>query len=246
MSIYGNIKKIFFGVFLLLSISKYTYSQPQEQGFRAGIKMPYTYDLGYFVRFHTRFAIHVSTQFVTFPFSKVPTGYMNLLGADKNITAILNEPFSIGAGLDIGAHYYFGSDNRRYYGALSMQWMNLLKRDISDEVINNAFGVDLNSGEIPLGPIAKSQSTKPLTLNTNYLNLGFIFGKIVPLLNPNMELRIEAEISKTIYSHHYLQSDYRYITPIAELTSDKLKETMKKYGWFPTLNVYFIYKISKN
>jgi len=221
------------------------FSQPEEQGFRAGIKLPYTYDLGYFVRFHTRFAIHLSTQFITFPFSKLPTGYMNIWGADPDITAILNEPFSIGAGLDVGAHYYFGSDNRRYYGALSVQWMNLLKRDITDDVIYNAFGVDLNSGEIPLGPISKSQSTKPLTLNTNYVNLGLIVGKIIPVQNKNTELRIEVGVNKTIFSHHYLQSDYRYISPIAELTNEKLQETMKKYGWFPTVNVYFIYKISK-
>ncbi len=245
MSIKRHFIKIIISITLILFTSNLAFSQPEEQGLRAGIKLPYTYDIGYFVRFSTRFAIHLSTQFVTFPFSKVPTGYMNLWGADPNITAILNEPFSIGAGLDIGAHYYFGSDNRRYYGAFSIQWMNLLKRDITDDVINKAFDVDLNSGEIPLGPIAKSQSTKPLTLNTNYINIGFIAGKIIPLLNPNSELRVEVGINKTILSHHNLQSDYRYISPISELTNEKLQQTMKKYGWFPTINVYYIYKLSK-
>ncbi|HHB52207.1 MAG TPA: hypothetical protein ENK75_04075 [Saprospiraceae bacterium] len=238
-------KIVFISITIILISAHTASSQPEEQGFRAGIKLPYTYDLGYFVRFNTRFAIHLSTQFVTFPFSKAPTGYMNFWGADPNITAFRNEPFSIGAGLDVGAHYYFGSDNRRYYGALSVQWMNLLKRDISDNVINKALDVDLNSGEIPLGPIAKSQSTKPLTLNTNYVNIGFIVGKIIPLLNPNTELRVEVGINKAVYSHHNLQSDYRYISPISELTNTKLQETMKKYGWFPTINVYYIYKISK-
>lgn len=245
MSICRYFKRIFMSIALLLMTIQVVFSQPEEQGFRVGIKLPYTYDLGYLVRFNTRIAIHLSTQFVTFPFSKVPTGYMNLWGADPDITAILNDPFSIGAGIDVGIHYYFGTDNRRYYSALSVQWMNLLKRDITDEVIYNAFGLDLNSGEIPLGPIAKSQSTKPLTINTNYVNLGFIVGKIIPLQNQNTELRIEAGVNKTIFSHHYLQSDYRYISPVAELTNEKLQYTMKKYGWFPTINVYFIYKISK-
>lgn len=245
MSNSNHCKTILLSVFLVLFTNYYAVSQAQEQGVRVGIKLPYTYDLGYFVRFHTRFAIHISTQFVTFPFSKAPTGFMNIWGANPDITAILNEPFSIGAGLDVGAHYYFGSDNRRYYAIISMQWMNLLKRDISDEVINNAFDVNLNSGEIPLGPIAKSQSIKPLTLNTNYVNLGLFFGKIVPLLNPNYEIRIEVGVNKTVFSHHYLQSDYRYISPISKLTNEKLQEAMKKYGWFPTVNIYFIYKISK-
>jgi hypothetical protein len=169
---------------------------------------------------------------------------MNLFGADPNVTAILEEPFSIGAGLDLGFHYYFGTDSRRYYGALSVQWMNLLKRDLKDEVINNAFDLNFNTpGAVTYGPISKSQSNKPLTLNTNYVNLGFIFGKIVPLPNSENEVRIEFAINKTIFSHHNLQSDYRYITPISELTNESLQSTMRKYGWFPTFNAYFIYKL---
>jgi hypothetical protein len=239
-------RKLYF-LFLIITItifSKQAKAQDINQGLRFGAKLPYTYDIGYFNRFSTRFAIHISSQFVTIPFNNVPIGYMNLWGADENITAILDDPFLIGAGIDVGAHYYFGSDNRRYYGGMSIQWMNLLKKDIDDEVINNAFGVDLSSSDYPLGPISKPQSTKPLTLNTNYVNFGIFFGKILPLYNnPDAELRLEIGINKVIFSHHNLQSDYRYITPVTEITNTELQKTMKKYGWFPTINFYFIHKL---
>ena len=68
---------------------------------------------------------------------------MEMWGADPKLTAILEEPFSIGAGMDIGAHYYFGTDNRRYYVGLSVQWMNLLKRDIDDI---QKMGVKIHTG----------------------------------------------------------------------------------------------------
>ncbi len=69
-------------------------------------------------------------------------------------------------------------------------------------------------------------------------------GKIIPLQNKVTELRIEFELSKVIFSHHNLQSDYRYITPVSEQANESLQNTMKKYGWFPTINIYFIYKLT--
>ncbi len=241
------LRKIFFLllIWLFSILPRGIQAQDINQGLRVGLKIPYTYDIGLFHRFSTRFAMHISTQFITVPFNNVPVGYMNLWGADPDVTAILDDPFLIGAGIDVGGHYYFGTDNRRYYFSMNLQWMNLLKKDIEDEVINNAFGVDLSSNLYPEGPLSKYQSTKPLTLNTNYVNLGIFVGKIIPLYNnSNAELRIEIGINKVIFSRHNLQSDYRYISPVTEMTNTELQNTMKKYGWFPTFNFYYIYKLS--
>ncbi len=235
--------RVLFLLNLLFISTQFVNAQLEEQGYRVGIKLPYTYDIGYFFRFNTRLAGYVSTQFITIPFSAVPINMMNMLGANADITAILKEPFSIGAGIDLGMHYYFGTDSRRYYFALNTQWMNLLKRDIKDKVINKAFNTDLNSADIPIGPIAKWQSRKPLTINTNYINIGIVFGKIIPLRKKKTELRLEIALSKTVYSHHNLQSDYRIITPIAQQTNSQLQSLFRKYGWFPSLNIYFIYKL---
>jgi hypothetical protein len=211
-------------------------------GVKMGIKLPYTYNIAYYMRINDRLGAYIGAQAVTFPFHSTPIGYMTMWGGDENTAEILREPFSIGAGVDLGAHYYFGADNRRYYFGLSIEWMNLLKRDIKDSVIENAFGVDLSS--YPEGPILKESSVKPLTLNTNYLNIGFIFGKRFLMIHqPRWQMSLELEISKTIYSHHFLFSDYRYITPVEKTTSTELKKLMLKYGWFPTFNVFFYYLI---
>jgi hypothetical protein len=215
----------------------------EGQAIRLGLRLPYTYDFGYFQRFNVRFGLHAGAQFATFPFSSSPLLFMNLFGAEPEMTLVLKDPFTVGAGGDVGLHYYFGKDNRRYYTGLSVQWMTLLKKDITDSVINEAFNVNLSSGEIPLGPIAKSQSIKPLTLNSHYWSLGFIFGKIIPINQSNREIRLEIEINKVIYSHHRLQSDYRYISPIAEKTNEGLQQMMRKYGWFPTINIYYLLQL---
>lgn len=223
-------------------------AQKGDQAIRVGLKLPFTYDIGYYHRFSNRIGMHASAQIVTIPFSGVSIGMMNLFGADPNITAILEEPFSIGAGIDHGWHYYFGTDNRRYYGGISAQWMSLLKRDIEDKTIDKAFAGEDNGcptlDKCPVNPVQQIAGSKPLTLNTNYVNIGLTFGVIFQLANKNAELRLEGELSKTIISRHHLQSDYRFITPIAERTNEALKESMNKYGWFPSLNIYYIYKLN--
>lgn len=234
------LKKILFSlslVFIFLSMKAQDYT-----GIKMGIKLPYSYNLSYYMRISDRIGTYFGGQAITFPFSSVPIGYFKMWGADEKMAEILREPYSIGAGVDMGMHYYFGADNRRYYGGLALEWMNLLKRDIEDKVINEAFNVDLDS--YPVGPILENLSVKPLTLNTNYLNLGFIFGtRFLLPYKPNWEMALELEISKTVYSHHFLFSDYRYITPVEKTASAELKKMMLKYGWFPTINVFFLYKL---
>jgi hypothetical protein len=240
-NIYKNLLWACVGFLLLApNISK---AQMVEDGVRFGLKIPYTYDIGYYKRFNTRIGIYVDAQFITIPFSNVPLAYMEMWGGDPKLTNILDMPFTIGFGFDVGGHYYFGSDNRRYYVGLSVQWMTLLKRDIEDEVINEAFDVDLSGPMFPEGPITKDDSTKPLTINTNYFQLGFLVGKKWQLRDPRLEVRVEAAISMNIWSNHYLQSDYRYITPVAKEANEALKDLMRKYAWFPTLNVFMIYKL---
>ena len=218
-------------------------AQMVEQGIHFGLKIPYTYDFGYYKRFSSRFGMHLDVQMITIPFSNMPMTYMEMWGADPKLTNILDMPFTLGVGVDLGPHYYFGSDNRRYYVGISFQWMNLLKRDIEDEVINEAFGVDLDGPDFPEGPISKDDSTKPLTITTNYIQLGFFAGKKWQLRSPEWEIRAEAGLSMNVWSNHVLASDYRYLTPIADRCNNELKSMMKKYGWYPTLNVFLIYKL---
>jgi len=239
------IKKLFLSLFFITVVlsSKQGFAQDAAQALHFGLKLPYTYNIGYYQRFNPRIGMHADFQFITIPFNNAPLAFMEMYGADQKLTAILREPFTIGAGFDIGAHYYFGSDNRRYYAGLSVQWMNLLKRDIEDNVINEAFDVDLDGHFFPIGPISKADSKKPLTLNTNYVQLGFFAGKKWQLYHPEWEVRLEAALSMNILSHHNLQSDYRYITPVAKQANEELQQMFKKYAWFPSLNIFLVYKL---
>ncbi len=224
-------------------------SQAGDQGLRFGLKLPYTYDIGYYHRFSTRIGMHLSTQFVTVPISNTVTGMMNLYGADPKVTAILEEPLTFGYGFDHGWEYYFGTDNRRYYGGLSVQWMTLLKQELNDEVIDNALADDPIIGcetldKCPINTGHQFPDSKALTLKSNYVNVSLTFGVTFKVPhNKKSEFRLEGQLAKTIASRHALYSEYRYISPISERVNEDLQDTMIKYGWFPSLNIFYIYKL---
>lgn len=239
-------------VFLFLIISllpREALSQAGDQGLRVGLKLPYTYDIGYYQRFSPRIGMYVSTQFVTVPMSNSVTGLMNLYGSDPKITAILDEGFAFGYGFDHGWQYYFGTDNRRYYGGLSVQWMSLLKQEIKDEVVDNAYANDPDNAiksldEYPVNTAQQFQDSKALTMNTSYLNIALTFGITFKIPNnKNSEFRLESQLAKNIASRHYLYSDYRYISPLTERVNSDLQDIMMKYGWFPSINFFYIYKL---
>ncbi|MCK5775086.1 MAG: hypothetical protein KAH25_02860, partial [Bacteroidales bacterium] len=214
---------------------------------RSGIKLPYTYDVGYYHRFTTRIGMYVGVQMVTFPFSGTQTGIMNLLGADPNMTAILRESMGFGIGLDHGWQYHFGSDRRRYYVGFSVQWMTLPKQDINDKVIDDSFIENPIDGcptleDCPINPMHHLYDSEKLTINTNYVNVMATFGYTIFLQHKN-EIRLEGSLAKTIASRHYLHSDYRYISPFTDAVNDGLQDIMLKYGWFPSINVYYIHKL---
>ena len=125
--------------------------------------------------------------------------------------------------------------------------MWLPKQDIIDQVVNMAFDNDGIAGcptleDCPTNPMHHLYDAKKLTINTNYVNISFAFGYTIFLHSKN-QIRIEGAIAKTIASRHYLYSEYRYISPFTERTNERLQDIMLKYGWFPSINVYYIHKI---
>ena len=222
-------------------------AQAGDQAVRIGLKLPYTYDIGYYHRFSTRIGMHISTQIVTFPFSSSVTGVMNLYGADENMTNILKESMGFGIGLDHGWQYYFGTDRRRYYVGAKVMWMTLLKQEIDDEIVNTAIDGKMIDGcnsmdECPTNPAHRFGDSQKLTINTNYVNVAVTAGMTFFLHGGN-EIKVEGEIAKTIASRHYLYSEYRYISPITDYVNTGLQDIMMKYGWFPSINIYYIYKL---
>lgn len=228
-------------LFVILGFSSTAVRGQELQGIKAGIKMPYSYNIGYFAQFTERWAMALGAQAVTYPFNNTYTGLMNLYGADVDKTRILKQSFTFTWGFEGAAYYFFGTDNRRYYASINIQWMSFYKMNLADSVINNGLNVDLSS--YPEGPIDKTMSVKPLTLSGNFMQVGIVAGKKFFFMNPKFELHLEVGLSKSIGAHFRLASDYRYISPVDDLLNKELKRVFAKFGWLPTFNAVYIFKL---
>ncbi len=229
----------FWIIISLFTVLLHFHSQGNDvRGIRYGFKIPYSYDLTYYQRFNTKIALYGGLQLTSVPFQNSSIKIMEFWGGDVNIASILDQPYVMGTGIDIGSNFYLGKKNKFYFSA-AFQWMDLFEKDIEDMVINNALGVDIS--KLPEGPIPKFLSEHPLTINSNYLNLALGLGKSINLKSSRYYvMNIEFQLSKTIASHHFLNSDYRYLTPIQNKASNELKILYLNYGWFPLINIYFI------
>lgn len=232
---------IFFSLFLFSGIE--VLAKKEIRGIYYGIEMPYSYHFGFYAKQSTRLAIMGNAKIFAIPINQGYTGIMGLWGADEKLIHVLQKPFRFGYGFEGRGHYYFGTDNRRYYVGITAQMILLPKVKISDQVINDAYNIDLSSHDFPEDPVAKLRSTEPLTLKSTYANIGIFAGKRFFYMEPGFEMFVEVGINKTVFSNHRLASDYRYITPAQEMNNSALKELMWKYGWAPGINISLIKKI---
>lgn len=238
-------KNILLAIFISLFLFTGNRLQAKKEirGIYYGIELPYSYHFGFYAKQSSRLAIMGNAKIFAPPFNHAYTMVMQMWGANEKAINVLKEPFRFGYGFEGRAHYYFGTDNRRYYVGINAQMILLPKVKISDNIINQAYNVDLSSHDFPEDPVAKLRSTEPLTLKSTYANLGVFFGKRFFYMEPGFELFLEAGVNKTVFSNHRLASDYRYITPVHELNNSTLKEMMLKYGWAPGINISLIKKI---
>lgn len=225
-------------IFLLFFTTAIIARAGDVQGIRYGFKVPYSYDLSYYKRLNHDFAFYGGIQLTSIPFQNSSIKIMELWGGDVKIASILEEPYVMGAGLDLGYNFYPWKNSNFYFTA-AIQWMDLVKTDIDDILINDALDVDIS--KYPEGPIPKSLSQNPLTINSHYLNFALGVGKSLNVKTSKFYIvNLEFQISKTLASNHFLDSDYRYLTPVSNRASQELKNLYLKYGWFPLLNIYFI------
>lgn len=216
----------------------------QSQSLKAGVELPLQYSIGIENRFTEALAVHGQIGTVFFPFNYTALGMMETYGGNKGMTDILDANFHSGITLGLGGNYYFSKQTRKNYAGPFFQYFNMLKADISDNVINDYFDVDLNS--YASGAIPRNMSREPLTLTTNFIQLGFLYGRRIFFYKKNeMELHFEFGISKTIYSNSRIDSDFRIFSmELKDNVNKTINDYYKKHALLTTINIYYIYKFN--
>lgn len=214
----------------------------QDVNLKFGLKFPTAVNLGAEIEFENLpESFYYAEIFITsYPFTNVNMKMMRLYGADINMSNVLIKPLHFGFGVELGSNFNLRKSRLNDYLIVNANFLSLSKTLINDDLINQAFDVDLDSHSYPLGLREKQYSTEPLSLKSTMFNIGLGYAVQKDITHSKLSIRFAFEVKKTFYSKHRLYSDYRFLTPIEKLTDSELNKMLIKYGFFPSLNVYFI------
>lgn len=219
------------------------FAKTQSRSIKVGLELPTQLSIGIEERFHEAYCVYGQIGLVTFPLDKATIGLMKIWNAPDNLLKVMEPAYRLGMVLNLGASYYFSRSTRMNYCGPVIQWFRLANADIPEKPVNDYFEVDLSGPDFPLGPIPISMSKEPLTLKSNYLQLGMVIGQKINFYRQDRrELRIELAMNKNIYSRHTIESDYRYLGSFQKRFNNEFKDMYKKFAIFPSINIYYIYK----
>lgn len=216
-------------------------TKAQDLSLKFGIKAPNSINAGIEMPFEDERVgnYYAELYLSSYPFSLSRLKVLDFFGANSKMTEVFSEPLYLGLGFETGFNFALSDKKVHDYIKINLSVLSLPNTLITDEVINNAFNVDLDSPKYPRGFVREDMSTMPLTLKSSFFNLGLAYSYQLDLRKNSF--RFEFELKKTFWSKHRLYSDYRFLTPIEKMTDKELNKMMLKYGWFPSLNFYYVF-----
>jgi hypothetical protein len=202
---------------------------------KIGTQIPFQHSIIYDHRITEGFSINGGFGLIAAPYTGLISSSLEKKGlVSSNDRAIIDRSFRSGLSYELGANMHFQRNYVRVFGQLTR-----LRGDLALTDLANIY-FDTN---IP--PVAKFLS--PIEIRSTVPMVGALFGRRFPV-GPRSEIHAELSISKTLghstsYKTGTFVDNIEIVNDIAynELDND-LDLFFDKYGWIPSLNLYYVYK----
>lgn len=204
---------------------------------KIGTDIPLQFALGYNYSPDKGVGGGLKVGILTEPHSSIILAAMEAFGTQEAIVEIVRDGFKMGIVLDGSASWHW---KKNYVGA-NLIFINLSAGEAPLDVIDGNYDLDLLSYSDLLTSLFGQESMK-INLNSNLLQMGFHYGRRVPLKD-KLELQLEFGLSKNIGSTNNFSSDFPYPLTIYNAIDEDLQEAYRKYAIIPTLGIYLVYTI---
>ncbi|MBK7959238.1 MAG: hypothetical protein IPK03_14770 [Bacteroidetes bacterium] len=88
---------------------------------------------------------------------------------------------------------------------------------------------------------------KEFSLGCQLHNAGLLYGRIIPLKNEKMQIRLELSLSKTFASTSKMSTERNInLTKINEQIQTELNGYFLQYAYLPSINVQWVYLFGKS
>jgi hypothetical protein len=222
------IKSILVALFFLA----YTALSAQHSEISVGVHAPLYYTVGYEYNFNSKVSLNAQVGLLTKPFDEVIVKIIKTAGANKQAVNFVGDSYRIGWNFQPTLKFHFGKN----YIAPYYSYLKLYADFDPAEVIQNLYGYNI-SGWLGSGG-------SDYAINSNLHNAGLLYGRRIPF-SPAFELRLEASFAKTLGSDSNLRNSNGNNVPFfSDYANSELKEYYWKYGYLPSINLLFVYKIN--
>ncbi|NOS91324.1 MAG: hypothetical protein HOP30_05345 [Cyclobacteriaceae bacterium] len=213
-----------------------------QHSVKIGTQIPLQYAVQYDYQWNKHWSANAQVGVLTKPYDQVILDVLKAFGVEQSIVNVLTNAFNFGVISQVGTNYHFGKN----YVGVTGSWIHLQAADTPISAIQTAFNV--NVGSYPVRPRQNAQSPIAITLSSDLYNAGILYGRRFTFKNPKIEIHTEFSFSKTLASSSYVESPQRSLENLSELIDTELKSDYSSYGYLPSINVFFVYKlgVSKN
>jgi hypothetical protein len=225
---------------LFLLITTCGFAQQSRSSVFAGTQFPLQFTAGYQYQVHPLISVRAQAGAMTHPLDKIFLYSMEQSGLNKDLSRIIKESFDIGylgtAGVNI--HY------RRYYLGVYGQLVHLRGQGRLTEALYTYYRNDLPPIPPEFQPLLDGLQLK---WQSNIWNAGILAGRKFVLPKPRLAVHTEVGFTRTFSASNAFASNNTFLdqTTLADQIYARLdyefKEAFRKYGYYPSVNLYLFY-----
>jgi hypothetical protein len=240
-----QMKKIFKRFLLLLTlVSSAAFAQfrqssksvrDEQNYFAIGTQIPFQHSLIYGHYFSPAFSVNAGIGLITTPYTGVIFNGLESKGLISDTDRkVIDRTFMMGISYQVGANFHFNKNYIRAFGQLATLRGNLTYTDLANLYL-----------KMNIPPISRFLS--PIQIRSTVPMIGVLYGRSFTI-GDHSEIHIEGSISKTL-GHHTTYRTNTFLDNIGAVNqfvytgiNNDLDTYFNKYGWLPSLNVYYVYK----
>jgi hypothetical protein len=234
------IKKIAIIVLPFLLICGKNFAQQSRREVLVGVQVPLQFTAGYQYQLHPRVSFRMQAGVMTHPLDKIFLYSMEQSGLNKNLSSIIKESFDVGYLGTAGVNFHY----KKFYLGLNGQYAHLRGQGRLTAALYTYYKKDLPTIPAEFQPLLDGLQIK---WQSDIWNAGMLVGRKFLLHNPRLAIYTELGFTKTFSSSNTFSSNNTFLdqTPLADEIYARLdyefKEAFRKYGYYPSINVYLSY-----
>ena len=216
---------------LLMGLPFLGWGQPSIQH-AIGVQweLPLQYGVRYDFRPVKLLSAHLGVGLLSEPNSTAIFNTLEAFGTDKETLNLLDKALQTGLVLESGLNLHFGKN----YSGLYLQVVRLSGKDTAYDIVEQTLNEDLTTYPSRRGISVVDERT--LTLNSNLLQLGWLYGRIFPLKGRS-QLFAELSVSLNLDSRSNFDSNQRDFSGLDQVVDAYLSDVYRSYAYLPGLTL---------